>query len=115
VEGRHQGRIAPKIVTPFVKPQAADLFVSEHRVSTQKACRIVEMSQTAYYRVPRPASQREFPRREVRHEPEQTQCSCGCSLERIGEDVSEKLDYTRGCSKSSAISAANGCAVAASG
>jgi transposase len=37
-----------------------------------------------------------FPRREVRHEPEDTQCSCGCSLERIGEDVSEKLDYTPG-------------------
>src|SRR6202521_662042 len=37
-----------------------------------------------------------FPRREVHHEPENTQCSCGCGLERIGEDVSEKLDYTPG-------------------
>jgi transposase len=37
-----------------------------------------------------------FPRREIRHEPECTQCSCGCGLERIGEDVSEKLDYTPG-------------------
>jgi transposase len=37
-----------------------------------------------------------FPRREVRHEPEKTDCSCGSSLERIGEDVSEKLDYTPG-------------------
>lgn len=37
-----------------------------------------------------------LPRREVRHEPETTVCSCGCSLERIGEDVSEKLDYTPG-------------------
>src|SRR5882757_9118313 len=44
-------------------------------------------------RVALPAS---FPRREVRHEPEETQCGCGCSLERIGEDVSEKLDYTPG-------------------
>jgi transposase len=34
--------------------------------------------------------------REIRHEPEDTQCSCGCTLERIGEDVSEKLDYTPG-------------------
>ena len=25
-----------------------------------------------------------------------TQCSCGCQLERIGEDVSEKLDYNPG-------------------
>jgi transposase len=34
--------------------------------------------------------------KEIRHEPETTQCNGGCSLERIGEDVSEKLDYTPG-------------------
>jgi transposase len=44
-------------------------------------------------RVALPAS---FPRRIVPHEPDETHCSCGCSLERIGEDVSEKLDYTPG-------------------
>jgi transposase len=44
-------------------------------------------------RVALPAS---LPRREIRHEPEQSQCGCGCTLERIGEDVSEKLDYTPG-------------------
>jgi len=37
-----------------------------------------------------------FPRREIRHEPGNTRCSCGCSLERIGEDVSEKLHYLPG-------------------
>jgi transposase len=37
-----------------------------------------------------------LPRVEVRHEPEQTVCSCGCEMKRIGEDVSEKLDYTPG-------------------
>jgi transposase len=37
-----------------------------------------------------------FPRREIRHEPEQTQCHCGCALERIGEDISEKLHYVPG-------------------
>jgi transposase len=37
-----------------------------------------------------------FPRREIRHEPEHTRCGCGCSLERIGEDVSEKLHYLPG-------------------
>ncbi len=37
-----------------------------------------------------------FPRRDIAHEPERTQCACGCSLQRIGEDVSEKLDYTPG-------------------
>ncbi len=37
-----------------------------------------------------------LPRREVHHEPENTTCNCGCALERIGEDVAEKLDYAPG-------------------
>jgi transposase len=37
-----------------------------------------------------------LPRVEIRHEPESTSCACGCELKRIGEDVSEKLDYTPG-------------------
>lgn len=37
-----------------------------------------------------------LPRREFVHEPENTTCSCGCELKRIGEDVAEKLDYTPG-------------------
>jgi transposase len=37
-----------------------------------------------------------LPRVEVRHEPEHMMCSCGSALKRIGEDVSEKLDYTPG-------------------
>jgi transposase len=37
-----------------------------------------------------------LPRREVRHEPENTTCACGCALKRVGEDISEKLDYTPG-------------------
>jgi transposase len=37
-----------------------------------------------------------LPRVEVHHEPEHTTCECGSALERIGEDVSEKLDYTPG-------------------
>ncbi|WP_339464998.1 IS66 family transposase [Pseudomonas sp. EA_65y_Pfl2_P74] len=38
----------------------------------------------------------QFPRTVIRHEPESTQCVCGCQLQRVGEDVSEKLDYTPG-------------------
>lgn len=37
-----------------------------------------------------------LPRRDVRHEPENTDCGCGQAMKRIGEDVSEKLDYTPG-------------------
>ena len=38
----------------------------------------------------------ELPRTEIHHEPESTTCACGCQLQRIGEDVAEKLDYTPG-------------------
>ena len=37
-----------------------------------------------------------LPRREVHHEPETTMCGCGCPMQRIGEDVAEKLDYEPG-------------------
>jgi len=38
----------------------------------------------------------QLPRREIRHEPHSTTCTCGCALERIGQDVAEKLDYQPG-------------------
>ena len=38
----------------------------------------------------------ELPRTLIRHEPQNTHCQCGCQLKRIGEDISEKLDYTPG-------------------
>jgi transposase len=38
----------------------------------------------------------ELPRITVEHEPDNTTCRCGCQLKRIGEDISEKLDYTPG-------------------
>ena len=37
-----------------------------------------------------------LPRVDVHHEPDSTTCQCGCQRKRIGEDVSEKLDYTPG-------------------
>jgi transposase len=44
-------------------------------------------------RAPLPAH---LPRRDVRHEPQTTVCGCGCQMQRIGEDVAEKLDYEPG-------------------
>src|SRR5690554_5898692 len=38
----------------------------------------------------------EIPRTLIHRSPENTQCRCGCQLKRIGEDVSEKLDYVPG-------------------
>jgi len=44
----------------------------------------------------RAALPKELPRIEIRHEPDSTVCGCGCTLKRIGEDVSEKLDFIPG-------------------
>ncbi|AMO55065.1 IS66 family transposase [Endozoicomonas montiporae CL-33] len=38
----------------------------------------------------------ELPRIIIHHEPTDTHCDCGCQLKRIGEDISEKLDYIPG-------------------
>jgi hypothetical protein len=37
-----------------------------------------------------------LPRCDVHHEPASTVCGCGCQMQRIGEDVAEKLDYQPG-------------------
>jgi transposase len=37
-----------------------------------------------------------LPRTDVLHEPHSTLCGCGCQMQRVGEDVAEKLDYTPG-------------------
>ena len=37
-----------------------------------------------------------LPRTDIHHEPDDITCSCGCQRTRIGEDISEKLDYTPG-------------------
>ncbi|PVY65498.1 transposase [Paracidovorax citrulli] len=44
-------------------------------------------------RAPLPAH---LPRHDFHHEPASTTCECGCAMKRIGEDVSEKLDYVPG-------------------
>jgi transposase len=38
----------------------------------------------------------QLPRTEIHHEPDSNVCQCGCERVRIGEDISEKLDYTPG-------------------
>ncbi|QEA38071.1 IS66 family transposase [Pistricoccus aurantiacus] len=38
----------------------------------------------------------ELPRTEIRHDPQSEHCACGCQLRRIGDEISEKLDYTPG-------------------
>lgn len=53
----------------------------------------VERERRQARRAPLPAH---LPRTEIHHEPESTTCRCGCQLQRIGEDIGEKLDYQPG-------------------
>jgi hypothetical protein len=70
----------------------------------QRAPRMDSVDKQQPKRVALPA---DLPRAEHPHEPENTACSCGCRLLRIGEDVAEKLDYVPGVvTPSAAISPA---------
>jgi putative transposase len=46
-------------VTPSAKRQAAEVFVKEHGLPIQRACRIVGLSRAAFYRVPSSRVQRD--------------------------------------------------------
>ncbi|GAB3395134.1 hypothetical protein GCM10027514_42100 [Azotobacter armeniacus] len=83
---------------------ANQLGLLDELVDTDIAAIEAELEELAP--VPAPAEPRRQPRRAalppqlphtlIHHEPDHTQCSCGCQLKRIGEEVSEKLDYTPG-------------------
>lgn len=67
---------------------------------------VAEIEEELAHTAPAPATEKRQPKRalipphlprtEIHHEPEATTCRCGCQLKRIGEDISEKLDYTPG-------------------
>ena len=71
----------------------ADLEAIDAELAALRSTTPVPLPKAQPRRTPLPPH---LPRIEVRHEPEQTVCRCGCALKRIGEDVSEKLDYTPG-------------------
>jgi transposase len=83
-----------------LNPQQASLL--DDLIDTDIAA--IEAELQALQTAPAPAEQKpkrtalppEFPRTLIHHEPDDTHCPCGCALKRIGEDVSEKLDYTPG-------------------
>ena len=75
---------------------AADLEALGEELAALRSSEPTQSPKEKPRRTPLPAH---LPRVEVRHEPERTVCGCGCAMKRIGEDMSEKLDYTPGLFK----------------
>jgi transposase len=71
----------------------ADLAALAREIEQQAAHKKAPQDRQSPKREKLPA---QLPRWEIRHEPENTTCGCGCAMKRIGEDVAEKLDYQPG-------------------
>jgi hypothetical protein len=53
-------------------------------------------AQKAVFQPKRQVLPPELPRIQVHHEPHSSTYTCGCQMQRIGQDITEKLDYTPG-------------------
>jgi transposase len=76
----------------FEESAEADLAALESQLEQLRQPK-PQAEKAAPRRLPLPSH---LPRREIYHEPDSTTCECGCALQRIGEDVAEKLDYRPG-------------------
>ncbi len=93
--------------------EQAQLF--EETVAADLAAMTQELEQLATPTQPRGQAKRkplppELPRTDIHHEPDSTRCTCGCQMQRMGEDVAENLDTPQAYSPWNAISAASGSA-----
>jgi transposase len=83
---------------------SGQLSLLNEQIDEDLAALETELEKLAAADQPRPPVQKarrqplppQLPRTFIHHEPDSTLCACGCQMDRIGEDVSEKLDYTPG-------------------
>lgn len=80
-------------VSLFEEANAEDLAAAQQRLSQLGVKPAPVVPKARPTRQSLPAS---LPRVDVIHEPEDTTCGCGAPMKRIGEDVSERLDYVPG-------------------
>lgn len=73
-----------------------DLAAVESALEKHRAVGVEQSEQSRPSSPKRQALPPQLPRTEICHEPDTTTCDCGCQMQRIGEDVSEKLDYEPG-------------------
>ena len=90
--GRRSERLDPAQRSLLDEAIDADLVAIEHELEALQMPRPMPVKS-----IPRRvALAAHLPRRDIPHEPDSTVCSCGCQLERIGQEVSERLDYKPG-------------------
>jgi transposase len=90
--GRRSEKLDPAQRSLLDETIDADLEAIEHELKSLQSGRSAPTKE-----IPRrTALPAHLPRHDVPHEPDSTVCSCGCQLERIGEEISERLDYTPG-------------------
>ncbi|MCA3217078.1 MAG: IS66 family transposase [Burkholderiales bacterium] len=93
--GRRSERLGGEQKALFDEAIAADIAAVEAQLEQLRAS-LPSRSDEAKRTPKRAALPASLPRREIRHEPEHTDCGCGAPMQRISEDVAEKLDYTPG-------------------
>lgn len=92
--GRRSEQLNPGQLSLLEEALDADMAAIEDEVQAlREAISLTPLAPQAPRRMRLPP---ELPRTEIHHEPQSTTCRCGCALQRIGEDVSEKLDYVPG-------------------
>jgi transposase len=92
--GRHSEKLDAAQASLLDETLDADIAAIEIEIDDLRAAE--KMPPRERVQPKRTALPANLPRVEFRHEPDSTTCSCGCQLTRIGEDVSEKLDYAPG-------------------
>jgi transposase len=90
--GRRSERLDPAQRSLLEETIDADLEAIERELEALQTTRPVP-AKAPPRRAALPAH---LPRRDIPHEPDNTVCPCGCQLERIGEEISERLDYQPG-------------------
>jgi len=85
--------INPAQLQLFEEAIEEDIAAAEAKLAELTAGQSSSKPRNQPKRQPLPAH---LPRVDVHHEPDQTECGCGQAMERVSQDVSERLDYVPG-------------------
>ncbi|WP_404326443.1 IS66 family transposase [Cobetia sp. UIB-001] len=91
--GKHSEQLNVLQISLLEEGVGADIAAIETELEELHLTAATPVARKTPKRTPLPP---ELPRTEIHHDPENDHCRCGCQLRRIGEEISEKLNYTPG-------------------